>query len=548
MNKLVAAAILGNAMALSALADTVVWYDFDSLGEAGTSVSHGSTIQNKSNPGTLDATVLCIMHGWTQLDSSDHMPVSAVGYPAGKRIFEPVTSAIATSADGAIKFTTPAKVSGNYSTDHGGAVQVQETASELSSGTFTLEMTIRLDPDDGFVKSAAQTFVCKTITGTDNLLSWEVGWNDGQIYFQWYDGDTAKTIWAGDIADGEWHHVAFVINPALGDYPVRKYVDYTALDGFGACSSLRSGTGPLTIGAQFSGSEKYYRNPARGVSIGEFRYSNAALTTAQFLTTRNVPAGRTLTYVTFDDETVNAAAEYGTLCEGQNVAPSFIAGSAQATFSEDVPGARILDGENGALITKNNTKSCSFAKSEVMWHNALDTYYLRKTLSGEDLTSFTIEFFFKPDGSQTDWSRLVSALVDGASFANYLYGLIFYNGKIVLGGNDASGGIASSAFSADGKWHHAAITVAPNASDATKSDVSFYLDYGTAKSGWNGTKTFTSLVTHPTTFYLVLGLGGTSANNAYKGLIDELRISAGALTPDQFLRAEKAPGLSIFVR
>ena len=305
---------------------------------------------------------------------------------------------------------------------------------------------------------------------------------------------------------------------------------------------------PLTIGAQFSGSEKYYRNPARGVSIGEFRYSNAALTTAQFLTTRNVPAGRTLTYVTFDDETVNAAAEYGTLCEGQNVAPSFIAGSAQATFTEDVPGARILDGANGALITKNNAKSCSFAKSEVMWHNALDTYYLRKTLSGEDLTSFTIEFFFKPDGSQTDWSRLVSALVDGASFANYLYGLIFYNGKIVLGGNDASGGIASSAFSADGKWHHAAITVAPNASDATKSDVSFYLDYGTAKGGWNGTKTFTSLVTHPTTFYLVLGLGGTSANNAYKGLIDELRISAGALTPDQFLRAEKAPGLSIFVR
>ena len=378
MNKLVAAAILGNAMALSALADTVVWYDFDSLGEAGTSVSHGSTIQNKSNPGTLDATVYGIIHGWTRLDAdTEYMPVSAIGYPAGRRIFEPVSSMIATSADGAIKFTTPASSTSNY----GGALQTQETSNELSSGTFTLEMIIRLDPDDGFVKSAAQTFVCKTISGTDNLISWEVGWSNGQIYFQYYDGDTAKTLGAGDIADGEWHHVAFIINPAWGTWSVRKFLDYTALDGFGSCSSLRSGMGPLTIGAQFSGSEKYYRNPARGVSIGEFRYSNAALTTAQFLTTRNVPAGRTLTYVTFDDETVNAAAEYGTLCEGQNVAPSFIAGSAQATFPEDVPGARILDGENGALITKNNAKSCSFAKSEVMWHNALDTYYLRKTLT-----------------------------------------------------------------------------------------------------------------------------------------------------------------------
>ena len=34
----------------------------------------------------------------------------------------------------------------------------------------------------------------------------------------------------------------------------------------------------------------------------------------------------------------------------------------------------------------------------------------------------------------------------------------------------------------------------------------------------------------------------------YNGLIDELRISAGALTPLQFLRAEKAPGLTIVFR
>lgn len=49
-------AIAVAASAMAATADTVVWYDFDGLGEAGTSVSHGTTIQNKANPGTLDAT------------------------------------------------------------------------------------------------------------------------------------------------------------------------------------------------------------------------------------------------------------------------------------------------------------------------------------------------------------------------------------------------------------------------------------------------------------------------------------------------------------
>ena len=40
---------------------------------------------------------------------------------------------------------------------------------------------------------------------------------------------------------------------------------------------------------------------------------------------------------------------------------------------------------------------------------------------------------------------------------------------------------------------------------------------------------------------------GYSKKN-YGGLIDELRISDCALEPSQFLRAENAPGLSIFIR
>ena len=47
---------------------------------------------------------------------------------------------------------------------------------------------------------------------------------------------------------------------------------------------------------------------------------------------------------------------------------------------------------------------------------------------------------------------------------------------------------------------------------------------------------------------IFLGGVGQSTDTGYFGLIDEMRISDGALTTSQFLRAEKAPGLSISFR
>ena len=104
------AALAGSVMSVEA--ETVVWYDFDGLGEAGTTVSHGTTIQNKASPGTLDATVIGIHNGHSaKTENTEHMPASAVGYPVGQRISDPVSGAMATSADGAIKFTSPASLS-----------------------------------------------------------------------------------------------------------------------------------------------------------------------------------------------------------------------------------------------------------------------------------------------------------------------------------------------------------------------------------------------------------------------------------------------------
>jgi hypothetical protein len=104
----------------------------------------------------------------------------------------------------------------------------------------------------------------------------------------------------------------------------------------------------------------------------------------------------------------------------------------------------------------------------------------------------------------------------------------------------------------DGKWHHIAFTYAPNADyPDSKSDVKLYIDYGSENGGYTYSKTTDStkagLVTYSDNLMFVLGMGNNTANT-YDGLIDELRISDGALEPSQFLRAENAPGLSIVVR
>ena len=554
--------------ACAAKADTVVWYDFDGLGEAGTSVSHGTTIQNKANPGMLDATVIGIHNGESaKTTDTAHMPASAVGYPVGQRISDPVSGAMVTSADGAIKFTSPAS-SGDYPSNDGGALQVSETSSELSSGTFTLELTIRLDPEDGFV-DVDQSFVSKSVSASDNMLAWELKWLNHTLCFLYYEADgTEKQLWGfGITADGEWHHVAIVINPAWGTWSVRKFVDYTALDGYGTYDTgkgLRTGTGHITIGARLYDAAAKFNSLARGVNIGEFRYSNVKLEIAQFLKARNVPTGPTISHVKFDDGTPNAATEYGTLCNGA-FWESWSDKSVKPTYSSDVPGVRILDGEDGAVLSKHNDKSISFPGNShypacALWgrsvNNLLEAYFVPMTADGVARMSGTIEFWMKPTpGRQVAWSSQPALLNDYRSGSQNIWQFIFtsnsgsdpvpskFRFNVNMCTNDAGATVwkgmtvCPSENLLDGKWHHVAAVFQPSEANPGKTDIVTYVDYGEA-----GKESFDGVIDYRLGAYtLQMGL-------RYEGLIDEFRISDRALTPSQFLRAEKAPGFSIFVR
>ena len=71
-----------------------------------------------------------------------------------------------------------------------------------------------------------------------------------------------------------------------------------------------------------------------------------------------------------------------------------------------------------------------------------------------------------------------------------------------------------------------------------------YIDYG---KFYDEAQT-PNIFKYPENLHFVLGGVGKSTDTGYFGLIDELRISDGALTLSQFLRAEPAPGFTILVR
>ena len=85
----------------------------------------------------------------------------------------------------------------------------------------------------------------------------------------------------------------------------------------------------------------------------------------------------------------------------------------------------------------------------------------------------------------------------------------------------------------DGKWHHIALTLAQADGKVTAS---IYKDYETTPS-W--TKTKAGRLCYGAG-YAAVWVGASSSTTAFfNGQIDELRISRGILTPDEFLRRGK---------
>ena len=530
MKKILSAIVLATSVAIPALAaldpDCVLYYDFETMAE------DGYKVENIANPGVM------------QLDGKRLSLANVVEATPSAKIRQTRAATPADDSSHTLRYVQEGEVyDGRYCTPPDGT-------DYFATTNFTIELFYKIDGSVAAWHSMFKRFGANNVqvnlgVGGANKLSAQVMTGEVSSSYE------TKTINDSQVTnDDKWHHAALVVDQTGETKTMWLYRDYKLIGTQTLTTNLTSvvrsndpkwyviGSGD---GYEFNGWLDSVRVTLRALEPQEFLWGEG-------MSIGRFPAGSTLAHVKFDGSLNAADADGGTFLNGVNVAAK--EGGSPATFSDDVPGARIVDGEGGAILSRNNTKSLSLANSRVAWTNANDIYYLGKTLDGEDRTSWTVEFFMKAGSEQAAWARITSALA-GGNWSSWSPYIIEYNSgskKFALNG-DGKNPKPSITFGkdvCDGDWHHVAFSFEPNNDrpDPTNSVMKLYIDYGEPAAVQTQ-----SLFKYPENLHFVLGgIGNAATDTGYVGLIDELRISDGALTTSQFLRAEKAPGLSIFVR
>ena len=221
----VLAAVFALIAACAAKADTVVWYTFDDLGDVGTRISDSSTIQNKANPGTHNATVYGIKQGYIKDATSVNLPYVTNGVPEFTRMWDPVSGSSASGTDRALRF--PSTNAGGQ-----GALLEVETDASLRPESFTAEALFRYpDPNWNLDANGWNRLV---VMPNDAGYAWEivVKWhNQVGFHFMANDGSVTNRDWvvapaSGNWNDCMWHHVALSVEQGETTSTVKMYLDY----------------------------------------------------------------------------------------------------------------------------------------------------------------------------------------------------------------------------------------------------------------------------------------------------------------------------------
>lgn len=330
------------------------------------------------------------------------------------------------------------------------------------------------------------------------------------------------------VADGQWHHAAFVRDAALGT--VRLYLDGvqrgTATDVAGAFTLARPtiylGRDGRTDSTRFDG---YLDNT---------RISNTALTPLQFH--MSGPGEQNYYRMETDGGIAVNTGQGGSVVDDTGLHPFTYNGQALPSgnpprYSRDVPSFWIQRGDTGAP----NAHSLSFSGAGD--YVELGNQPLVRTLTEDD---FTIEFFLKTP------PRSDRAVIVGTYDGNTSQMLSFEIGGATHGANQGhlrpffggSGTFFQDFWGAtnisDNEWHHVALV---RSGAGTASDlVQLYVDYQLDGQMTLNTGQYTL---RPTFFRLGADSRGTGFY--YQGLLDEFRISRGALSVGDFLLAVPEP-------
>ncbi|MBQ5795936.1 MAG: hypothetical protein IIW14_08105, partial [Kiritimatiellae bacterium] len=385
----------------AAKAETVVWYTFDDL-TPGDTLADGTTIVNKANPGTHDATVYGMASN-NDKPSSIYMPMVTDGVPEAYRLFDPCTWSHAQNQDLGVRFTAPFTGS---ATGDGARLEIENHA-DLRPDEFTVELMVRLPEDlDGATALPGWELIAgqPAFMPCANADAWRIYLLHvenqrkaipavrfaKQDSFEPNVNATSVQPWYNqnlNLADGKWHHLALVVRPNAADSTktdVSFYVDYK-----GATDNNGSATQTLPNRIRFSdaancplwiGGTKQTYQLYRG-ALGEFRFSNEALSPEKFLRPGVIASGFDKDYVLYYDfeentedwswfggaagDIVNKAMPgimNGTIIT--NTSNSLLA----PKFVEDTPGSLIRQSLHDSAYQNSQKSLCNYVENpELAW-------------------------------------------------------------------------------------------------------------------------------------------------------------------------------------
>lgn len=327
-----------------------------------------------------------------------------------------------------------------------------------------------------------------------------------------------------DLADGEWHHIAFVSDAS--NRQVRAYCDYRlASINDVACVKVTKGLS-LFLGANESAGQCF------DGWIDDLRITTRTLPTKEFLTTHAVGSDspKPLLLARFENNyEMESLQEDALSVTGTGEARS---GGNTPEFARMSPGRLLLDGAGGSEVAAND-HSVYLNKSRVAF--PVSRLYENDSYTVEFWSKFTGIAEGSPYGTFSGVHAGILRLVQGDStnFDWYLYrhgGAASVLGLAVRHANGSSISYLEWALPnavVDGKWHHCAITFAPSGSGTV---VQLHYDHTLLAE-----KTVNApLYSYPGGRRLLLGESSGATLNI-QGYINSLRISRGVLSPDKFL-------------
>lgn len=364
--------------------------------------------------------------------------------------------------------------------------------------------------------------------------------------------DYISTVDMGGVVadDGEWHHLAYVVDGDRKEW--RVYFDYRLVARKSSFSPGVTGSYSLFVG---SGYDNKDRTPAQYFDgwIDDLRVTKRAIGVDEFLATRPVGKGAEaaplLTALLEQNYNFDCASNSYWSVKGTGAARS---GGSDPVFQKVSRGTLLLDGTNGSERAANEW-SARMDRSSITFPASL--FY--------ELDSYTVEFWAKfdgivdgattlPAGSASKTSAHVGVLRfvqgDTTDFDWYLYRHKESATSMQIAVRAPNGIVPATNYldfnldrvAVDGKWHHYAIAVTRNAAN-TEATFTLYDDCRRV-----GTQTVQGLYDLATSHRLMF-FESSAADKNILGNIDAVRFWRGTPDPSQFLG--RAPnGLMLIVR